>query len=675
MSHPLQRRKSFFGFLIVGLSCLGSLLLAGQPAPENQPERQPPHRDLSSYREFLVQAERFLGEKDGADKALKVLDFCPKDLRHFEWHYLHAKAHQRGSAFRGHRWNVCCVAFSPDGRTMASGSDDESIKLWDVATRNVRQTLKGHDGSVRCLAYHPKGKILASGGEDREVKLWNTVTGKNYVSYEIHKESVHSLAFTPDGALLASASEDGVHVLDLASLMTYSQWQDPAGDVGCLTISSDGKQFASGSTGRSISVRSVPDFRLTRTLWHEAKVTDLAFHPDGKRLISTGLDGLRIWNIADGNQLQSNTDRDETPLWSLASNRIGTTIVTIGGKGKVKFWHEPFAQPGGTLDVLQDEGKSYIAFHPNGHSVVFEKPWARSVIATYDVEESVMIRAAEPIWSVNPGKTALLVSLRKGAAALSVSGKEQEGLQGHRGQVRAIVVHPQGHLLASAGHDRLVKIWDSRGLVEHYSLKGHGALIRGLAFSPDGRHLASASEDKTIKIWDVVAGAEVRTLRGHQRIVTSVVYLPKGDRLLSAGGDGTIRLWDVATGQIRETWAAHDDIVSHIALSPDGTRLASAGTDHKIKIWDVAKAKPIHTLKAPTGLVQSLAFSPDGKRLASGIMGGGVTLWDPDHGQAVYTFARSAGPVNAVAFSPDGLTLYSGSYDGTVMMWKARPID
>lgn len=661
-------------FLLLS-GCLALFLCEKGLSQEIIPDPKNPTGDVSAYRQFLIQAEAYLKQADGAENARKILEICPKEYRNFEWHFLYGKARRVNYSLKGHKGRVNAAAFSPDGKTLASASRDETVKLWDTATGKVGLTFKGHDDAVYCVAFHPQGKTLASGSRDGTIKLWDVSTGKNKVTLTLNA-SCAGLSFSPNGAWLASYSRVGdMQIWDVAKAKAKDSWQDPGDNVKCLAFSPDGKILASGNADGGIRVWSIPDFQLLKNFKaHSDLVTDLAFNPDGQRLFTAGLDGIRIWQFPEVKHQYSLTDSKETPSRAIACSMSGTAIATIGENGIAKVWHEPLEKPTHYFDAPLT---SFVTFSPNGRTLALEGPG--NTVQLYDLaEESILLRTPEPVWSILPGNDHFLVSMRTGAAAFSITSSSNfkpRPVLRSLGQVRTLAMHPQGRLLASAGPDGVVKIWDPQGNREHHSLEGHQKLVRALAFSPDGKHLASASEDKTIKIWDAVAGREVRTLRGHKGIVTSVHFLPATDLLVSAGGDGTIRVWQTLTGKNLRTWTAHEDIVSHLALAADGKRLASAGTDRTIKIWDLDSGKALHALPVQSSLVQGLAFSPNGKRLASGTMFGGVTLWDTAAGQAVYTFPRTAGPVNAVAFSPDGTCLYSGSYDGTVMLWKAKPAE
>ncbi|MFM7245402.1 MAG: WD40 repeat domain-containing protein [Planctomycetaceae bacterium] len=235
---------------------------------------------------------------------------------------------------------------------------------------------------------------------------------------------------------------------------------------------------------------------------------------------------------------------------------------------------------------------------------------------------------------------------------------------GHPTAVWAVRLSPDGRLLATAGYDGLVRLWDVSTRQPKHDLKKHKGWVRGVAFSPDGTRLASAGEDGSVVLWDIATGAEVKTIAAHEGAAACVAYAPDGQTLASGGGDNLVKLWNAADGSERARLEGHGDLVWAVAYAADGGTLASGGADRTIRLWNPGDGKPKATLAGHTDWVTSLAFSGDGSRLVSGGIDGTVKLWDPSAAGEQEGPAKAESSVWTVAFAPVGTTLFVGTHAG-----------
>jgi eukaryotic-like serine/threonine-protein kinase len=254
----------------------------------------------------------------------------------------------------------------------------------------------------------------------------------------------------------------------------------------------------------------------------------------------------------------------------------------------------------------------------------------------------------------------------------AATGREVHALRGHAGAVYALAYRGDGRRLASAGADGVVKVWEAATGRPLLTLRGHDGWVGGVAFAPDGRALASAGADGTVRTWDAATGTPLLRLGGHSGAAFAVAYSPDGRRLASADEGGVVRTWDAATGGAERSFEGHARAVRCLAFSPDGTRLASAGADRIVRVWDVDGGREVKALRGSTGLIAALAFGPNGRRLASAGDDRIVRVWDAVEGHELFALPGTTGPVAGVAFRPDGGRIAAAGQDGAVRVWDAE---
>ena len=241
----------------------------------------------------------------------------------------------------GHSGEVSCVAFSPDGKRLASGSWDKTIKLWDTHAGTELLTLKGHSHLVVCVAFSRDGKRLASGSTDKTIKLWDTVTGKELLTLKGHLSHVNSVAFSPDGKRLASGNRDKtIKFWDTATGKELLTLKGHSAPVFSIAFSPDGKRLASGSLDKTIKFwDAVTGKELFTLTGHSDDVYSIAFSPDGKRLASGSWDKtIKIWDTTTGNELLTLLERHSTQVFSVAFSPDGKRLASGSLDHTIKLW-------------------------------------------------------------------------------------------------------------------------------------------------------------------------------------------------------------------------------------------------------------------------------------------------------------------------------------------------
>ncbi|MEV6735275.1 trypsin-like peptidase domain-containing protein [Streptomyces sp. NPDC051364] len=453
----------------------------------------------------------------------------------------------------GHTASVPAVAFSPNGKTLATGSADKTVRLWNVTTGKTRKTLTGHTEWVEDVAFSPDRKTLATASDDNTARLWNVTTGKTRKTLTGHTDALLSVAFSTDGKTLATASGDKtVRLWNVTTGKTRKTLTGHTGWVEDVAFSPDRKTLATASDDKTVRLWNATTGKTRKILTgHTQAVLGVAFSTDGKTLATGSTDQtVRLWNVTTGKTRKTLTGHNNS-VNSVAFSPDGKTLATASSDSTAKLWDVATGVTRTTLIGHTDLIYS-STFSPNGHT-----------LATASGDKTARL------WDVTTAET----------------------LVGHTDSVNSVVFSPDSKTLATASGDKTVRLWNATTGKTSKTLTGHTNWVYGVAFSPDGKTLATASEDKTARLWDATTGKTIRTLT-HTDVVNSVAFSPDSKTLATAGYDYTAHLWDVATGKTLRTLTGHTNSVNAVAFSPDGKTLATASTDKTARLWNVVLPKP-----------------------------------------------------------------------------------
>ncbi|KAG8722371.1 hypothetical protein FRC09_006346 [Ceratobasidium sp. 395] len=548
---------------------------------------------------------------------------------------------------------VKCIAVSPNGRRVVSGSEDGTVRVRDAETGDVVLGPLNHYLSViNCVAFSPDGRWITSGSGNKTIQVWHAETGESRLNpLEGHSGFVTSVAFSPDSHRLVSGSGDEtVRVWELETGQSLFQLRGYLDWVWSVVFSPDGRWILSGSWDMKLRIWDAQTGEpvLEPLCGHSGQVLSVAFSPDSHRIVSGSADKtIRIWDAKAGDMLLGPLQRHSDKVLSVAFSPDGRRIASGSADKTVRIWDaqtgDPVAQP---LDIHSDSVTS-VVFCPNGR------------VVSGSMDKTIRI------WEVTDGNTAR-------------PSKQSTTSTGHSRQVESVAFSSDGRSLVSGSEDRTVRIWDvETGEPVHEPLRGHTLGVLAVAISLDGRWVASGARDATVRIWDAAAGkVKLRPLLGHSDCVLSVAFSPNSRLVISGSQDNTVRIWDMVTGQtVLGPLIGHLDWVMSVAFSPDGHRIASGSVDGSVRTWDSSTGEVITAItpKSELGSATSVASSPDGRRMAFGSHNGTLIVLDAETGNIILGPLRAHKlVVRSVVFSPDGRWIASASSDNILCIWDAQ---
>ena len=581
----------------------------GLPTPIGQPLAG--HQSWITSVEYSTDGDTlFSGDGDGVVQAWDVTD--------------PAQAHLRAAApLTGHRGAVYQIAVRPEAdgvtRWIATAGDDHTARLWNLQTGQTR-VLAAHGDALRTLAFSPDGNTLVTGSDDRTAIVWDTVDpsapqqlGLPLTGFDA---TVHAVRFSPDGSLLATASDDQtIRMWSMSDRTAPRALGAPAeahtAAIWSLEFNHDGSLLATASWDGTAKVWSLTDpshpVLLGQPLTGSSGgLTTVTFGGPGGRLITGGQDGaIRFWTLPAGTVL-GHTGRVAQP----AFNASGSLMATGSRDGTVRMWDTTEGAAPRPVALLEDPAGPQeietIALSGDGRTLAYTS------LGTGQVR----------LWDVSDP-----ASPRPLGAPLTTRARYTHGL----------AFSPDSRSLATASDDQSVQIWNladrRKPVTSGAPLTGPQGWINDVTFSPDGRYLAAASSDKNLHLWDLERGAPLsQVYPGHAGPINAVAISPDSQWVATGSDDQTVRLWKLDaldSNPVKVT--GHESTVRSVGFDPSGAMLATGSDDQTVRMWDLRKMThptAIGRTVTPPGTVRwKVTFSPDGKHLAGAGENGALRWW------------------------------------------------
>ena len=531
------------------------------------------------------------------------------------------------------------VAFSPDGKLIASCSSKDGAALWDAETGNLAAPLGDPVEDADRLQFSADGSLVwvRSG---KEVHVYAAPSGALVATLSGHERSILGTAFSHSGALIATASVDGtMRVWDARTGAEKAKLAAEKGSGYSLQLafhavawSPDDRLLAVGAKDGSVRLADAASGAVLHTLsHHSSQIEGLAFSPDGARVASASLDGsATVWEAKTGALVEA-----------LRGHREGLCCVAFAGNDRVVTGSEDR-----TARIWQvGDGPFVRMLAAHTRSVIhMEASAGGSILATSSNDGTVRI------WEPETG------------AVIATLGD-------HRGTISALALSPDGKAVVTGALKSPARLWDARSGAMRFTLGAPERVSNAAAFSPDGALVATAEMEGPVHLWDAATGAEKRTLSGHDKKVARIAFSHDGKKLVSASWDGTARVWDVA-GKAEPLVLKSDEGWVTVALfSPDDWSVAIAANE-EARIYEAATGDIATHAEGPRAAGQCARLFAGRRGDRHGVARRDAADVAGRHGRAIACLHGPHGGRDGGGLLADGERLYSAG-DSTIRVWHA----
>ncbi|KAJ5683401.1 Vegetative incompatibility protein HET-E-1 [Penicillium macrosclerotiorum] len=514
----------------------------------------------------------------------------------------------------GHFGRIHGVAFSPAGKTIATISSESVIRFWDINTGDEQQVLEGHTDIIAAISFSPDGKSIASSSHDHTVRLWDGEQGETSLVLQ-HGDLVTSVAFSTDGERIISASQAILYVWNLATGEEEYRLEGHSDSINAVTFRNDGRTIASASSDRTIRIWDTETGDQIQQLGHESRVHGVAFSPNGKTIASASFDStIRLWDAATGTVVRMLNGHSGL-ITAISFSPDGNIVASASSDETVRIW-----------DVMTDR-------------LPHDPPNANDQLD-------------HPNQTDRPLNSAPIIEGRSKQRTCTVN---------------SVIFSPDATIVAASYSNGMIRLWDAQSNEEMHTIEAHGSFTTAIAFSWNSQVLASGSMNGLIRIWNPKTGKERQKFYGHLNSVNSLAFSPINMALVSTSNDSTVRLWSVLEGErdlLYNDLGHRSKAIAYtyghpykaIAFSSDGGSIVAASANDTVWLSRTIPGRGIQVTPCYDTPILAVAASTDARIVASTSADMIIRLWDTVAGSQVYSL-YTAVTLTRLSFSVDNLYL------------------
>ena len=639
------------------------------------------------YRAHVAAAEALL-QIDETGEAKEHLASAPAVYRGWEWKYLSELAEQSEQVIDGSPRGAVSVAVSRDGSLLAAGLKDSTIKLWNLPSGRIHSILRGHKGTVTTIDFSPDGRFLASGARDKTIKVWDLHSGNEVRTITAGlSQGIYQVKFSPDAETIAAGSWELTRkdppvagfakIFSVQSGAELKRFEGTPHPLSSVVFSPDGSRLVIGGWGMVIKCF---DLKTDSLLWsldlsdlgYYAAIQSLDISSDGSKIAAAGKDKqIRILDATNGTVLHlvSSERGHKKDVNAVRFSPDGKTFVSASEDMLVKVWN---SETGKNVKTYRGHTGiiNNVFFNPDGNSIftAADDGTIRKWDTGYQSEVSFDVCEGGP-WYIAVSGDESMVAMACSDKNINVwnpaTGKLKGTFEGP--SANSVVFDKESRYLISAGHDKLIHVWDVATMKEVRSFAGHDGSVYSVDVLDSKKQIASTG-DRTIRIWDLETGKETWKFESPSSTFSCVRFSPDGKFMAAGTRNGTVTVWETESWKKLYDWSTEGEAVNHLAFDGSSSMIVAGGGTGKVMIWNVKSGKNVHRLNAHETSVYAVAFHPDGKRMVTASYDQTARIWDVQSGKVLLTIRNSPDEFFCAQFLDNGRKLMLTQTEGIIQI-------